>query len=136
MQKEKRKTQLQAKTQSHVAMQKQNAILKTQQKLLDKAYAGAVEKLSTLPDEKVEPIFRACLKDIKVKGAIYPAAKHASLLKKLAPSEQFSIEAPIEVKGGFRFVSEKIEEDCTFEYLVENVLRPRTELATAQSLFA
>lgn len=136
VQKEARKEQMSAKAETHASMQKRNAILSKKQVLLDSAYDSVVEKLGTLDAGKVEPLLRACIKQITVNGEIRPAEKHAQLIKKLAPSEQFRMGDPVKSVGGFLFVSEKEEQDFTFEHLVQHVLRPATELETSQALFS
>ena len=75
------------------------------------------------------------MKGITAKGEIHPSKAHAALLKKICPSEQFRIKEATNAKGGFLFISEKEEQDFTFEHLVEEVLRPKTELETSHTLF-
>jgi len=41
-----------------------------------------------------------------------------------------------DAKGGFVFISDTEEQDFTFENLIQNILRPRTELSIAHTLFA
>ncbi|PIR48327.1 hypothetical protein COU80_05145 [Candidatus Peregrinibacteria bacterium CG10_big_fil_rev_8_21_14_0_10_55_24] len=134
-QKEQRKNQLKAKAENHAAMVKRNALLRKKRELLDSTYAAVTEKLSALPPNTVEPLLRACLKSIRGKGIIHPARKHADLLKRLADSAQFSMGEPIDAAGGFLFSSLKQEQDCTFEHLISEVLRPQTELEVSRSLF-
>ena len=135
-QKEQRRTQLTAKAQAHSQSRKRNAILKKKKELLDKVYQKAAEKLSALPDGEVEALLRACVKTIKVKGEIHPSEKHHQILKKICPSDQFKMAGEIRTSGGVKFVSEKQEEDFTFEHLIEHVLRPQTEIETSKSLFS
>jgi len=135
-QKERKKTQLTAKANAHAQVQKRNVILKKKKELLDQTYAKVIERLSELPDKDVEPLLRACVQLIKIKGEIRPSEKHVNILKKLCPKDQFKIGATIKASGGFLFVSEKQEEDFTFEHLVEHVLRPDTELEISKTLFS
>lgn len=128
--------QMTAKAQTHAASHKRNALLAKKKELLDRAYAKAAEELCGISDADAEKLFRACLKMIKGKGEIHPSAKHEKLLKKICPSEQFRMKDSTDAKGGFLFVSDKEEQDFTFENLVENILRPRTELQIANTLFA
>jgi len=136
VQKEQRKTQLKAKAENAAAMYERNAELKRKQDLLDRTYNQVIDELTKLSDDKIEPLIRSCLKSIKTKGVIHPAAPHEKLLKKLADSSKFTVGESIKAKGGFRFVSDTQEQDCTFEHLVAEVLRPGTELEISQTLFA
>ena len=136
VQKEEKKTQLRAKAEAYAQARKSSVILKKKQDLLDRAYEQALEKLTALPDEKVEPLLRWCVKQITAKGKIHPSKKHEKLLKKIAPSKQFSLEKATDAKGGFLFESTKQEQDFTFKHLVSEWLRPRTELDTSKKLFS
>ena len=134
-QKETKKAQMKAKAENAADMHVKNSLLSKKRYLLDKTYEEVVENLSKLPDEKLEPLMRACLKSITAEGTIQPAEKHIVLMKKLADSSKFKMGSTIKAKGGFRFISDKQEQDCTLEHLVAEVLRPATELEIAQTLF-
>lgn len=136
VQKEQKKIQLKAKAQAHAESAKRNAVLTKKQELLDRLYAKVTAELSTLPEAKVEELLRSCLKKISQKGTIHPSKKHAAALKKLAPSEQFKMGDATDACGGFLFISDKQEYDLTFEHLVEEMLRPETELSISHELFA
>jgi len=135
VQKEQKKTHLKAKAQAHAESAKRNTVLLKKQELLDRLYAKVTAELSALPENKVEELLRTCLKQISQKGIIYPSKKHAAALKKLAPSEQFTMGKESDASGGFLFVSDKQEYDFTFEHLVEEILRPETDLAISHEIF-
>jgi vacuolar-type H+-ATPase subunit E/Vma4 len=135
-QKEQKKLQLKAKTQAHAESASRNAALTKKQELLDRLYQKVSDSLSNLPEDKVEELLRICLKQIPQKGVIHASKKHAALLKKLAPSEQFKMGDNANSSGGFLFVSDKKEYDFTFEHLIESMLRPHTELDISNELFA
>lgn len=134
-QKETKKAQMKAKAENAADMHVKNSLLSKKRDLLDKTYDEIVDELAKLPDEKMEPLMRACLKSITAEGTIQPADKHTALMKKLADSGQFKMGSTVKAKGGFRFISDKQEQDCTLEHLVAEVLRPATELKIADSLF-
>lgn len=136
MQKEKKKAQMQLKAQAHAETSKRNTVLQKKRELLDQLYSKTLEQLAALPDDKVEPVLRTCLKSITTKGTLHPSEAHAALLKKIAPSEQFTMGKPVSTKGGFIFSSPKAEQDCTLEHLVKEWLRPQTELDVSQKLFS
>lgn len=133
--KQERMKQLENKAHTHALTQKRNLVLSKKKDLLDRTYEEVVTTLCAMNDKDIEPLLRACIQQIKNKGVIYPSAKHADLLKKICPSEQFKMEKPTDAKGGFLFVSDKEEQDFTFEHLVEHVLRPHTELQVSQTIF-
>ena len=135
IQKEQRKEQLEAKAKTHAAMLKRNASLRKKQEMLDETYDLVVQELAKLDQQKTESLLRLCIKQVNTKGTIHPAHNHVELLKKIAPSDQFTIGETIESQGGFRFVSEKEEQDFTYEHLISHVLRPNTEVQTARDLF-
>ena len=76
------------------------------------------------------------LKSIRDEGTVHPASEHEGLLRKLADASRFHLGEPIKAKGGFKFVSKTKEQDCTFEHLVSEVLRPLSELEISQLLFS
>ncbi|MDP7247513.1 MAG: hypothetical protein QF741_02715 [Candidatus Peribacteraceae bacterium] len=134
-QKEVKKAQIKAKAENAADMHVKNSLLSKKRDLLDKTYDEVVDDLVKLPDDKLEPLMLACLKSITTEGTIQPADKHTALMKKLADSDKFKMGSTVKAKGGFRFISENREQDCTLEHLVAEVLRPATELEIANSLF-
>lgn len=135
-QKEQKKKQLRAKAEAHAEALRRNAVLTKKQELLDRLFQKVTEELAAAPDGEVEDLLRACLKKIAQKGTIHASGKHAKLLKKLAPSEQFTMGKETNAKGGFLFISDTQEHDCTFEHLVAEMLRPQAELDVSHELFA
>ena len=133
--KERKLQQLQAKARTHATSHKKSVLLRKKKELLDRIYEKVVLELVALSDEEVEPLLRACIAMVKDDGVIHPSAKHEKLLREICTSKQFRLEKTIEAKGGFVFVSATKEQDFTFEYLVEHVLRPKTELETSHALF-
>lgn len=134
--KQQKMDQLKAKAMTHAEANKRNALLRKKKEILDRVYAKAAMELAKLDDKEIEPLLRACIKHIKSKGVIHPSAKHADLLKKICPSEQFRLEKSTDAKGGFLFVSDTEEQDFTFEHIMEEMVRPNHELITAKSLFS
>lgn len=134
--KQQKMEQLRTKTAVHADTHKRNALLLAKKDILDRVYAKAIDELNALSNAETETLLRTCLKRIATKGVIYPSSRHADLLKKICPSEQFRMEKPTDAKGGFLFVSDTQEQDFTFEYIVEQMIRPEHELATAKILFS
>lgn len=130
-----RKSQLLLKVKTHSAVERRNRISAVKQSVINAAFAEAIAMLAALPDDKVEPLLRACLKRIKGNGTLHPSKRHEALLKKIAPSEQFTIGPVTDAIGGFRFVGTTSEADYTFEHIVHGVLRQKKELDVAHLLF-
>lgn len=135
-QKEDRKEQLRRKAQSMATGNRKNAVLQAKKDAVDGVFSRLTQDLAAQPDDAIEPLLRACLKQITVSGDLFPASRHAALLKRIAPSERFTIREPIAIDGGFRFVAKDREWDFSFAFLVENVLRPQVELSVSHDLFA
>ena len=135
VQKQQKINQLTTKAQTHASVYQRNAILTKKKELLDATYASAVEEFCKINDTDAEALLRACLKQIKGKGEIHPSATHEKLLKKICPSEQFTMKSATKAKGGFLFISKETEQDFTFESLIQDIIRPKTELQIANVLF-
>lgn len=134
--KEQRKEQMSIKAHAHSTMMQRNAELKKKQELLDSLYGLVTKELAAMPEKDAEELLKSYLKSITINGEIHPSEAHASILKKIAPSEQFTIGTPIKSVGGFIFTSDHEEHDCSFEHLVASYLRPQTEVKAAKALFS
>lgn len=135
MQKEKKLEQMRRKAESHAETAFRNAQLRTKRELLNRLYEEVIAALAQTPEEQMESLLRSLLRRITVKGELRPTQVHAALLKRLAPSEQFTMGPVIDGAGGFVFISPTQEHDCRLETLVQHVLRPQSELHAAQRLF-
>ena len=135
VQKESRKDQMRAKSEAHAQMIERNAELKKKQELLDDLFGKVVTELGKMSDNEVEEFLNKCVKSIHAHGEILPSKAHADLLKRIAPSEKFKIGEPISASGGFIFISNKEEQDFTFEHLVSSYLKPKMEVEIANEIF-
>nr|MBP7114468.1 hypothetical protein [Candidatus Peribacteraceae bacterium] len=77
---ETRKGQLLLKVKTHSAVERRNRIATVKQAVINAAFAEAIAMLAALPDEKIEPLLRACLKRIKGNGTLYASKRHEALL--------------------------------------------------------
>jgi len=130
----KRKAMLRAKAETHANLSMRSELLTAKQQMIDEVFSAVMEKVSLLPDAEMEPVFRTLLASLPDGGEIRPSKKHAALVQKVAGGRK--IGSPIESKGGFMFISEKEERNCTFEHLVGTELRSKQELMVARSLSA
>lgn len=111
---EQQKKQLKKKAETEVEMNRKKALLQAKRDALDAVYAKVLEEVQKLPaakKKKLEDALKAALKGRKGKTE--------------------SVK-----EGGFIFVSDNAEEDYSFEHLVNEVLRPQTELDVSANLFA
>ena len=106
------------------------------QELLERCYGDVQKALAKSDSAALEAFLIDCLSGITGPGEIRPAAAHKALLEKVADKSRFTIGKPINAIGGFLFVSDKQEHDCTFERFVTGTLRPRTEVEVSRALFA
>lgn len=134
-QKEQKKRQMKEKAESHARMLKSKLILAKKQELVDRLYADVLHSLASLPQDRTQTFLTEALKQVReTSGVIQPTAAHMQHLKKVLP-EGMSLGEPLTATGGFRFLSDEQEQDFTFEFLVRSLLRPLTEVQTAQKLF-
>lgn len=134
-QKEQKKRQMKEKAESHARMLKSKLILAKKQELIDRLYGDVLTALASLPSDRAQTFLAEALKQVRAtSGEIQPASAHAQSIKKLLP-EGMSLGEPLDATGGFRFVSDEQEQNFTFEFLVQNLLRPLTEVKTARKLF-
>jgi len=131
-----RKSQLLLRTKTHAAVDRRNRVSSAKQSVINAAFAEALAMLAVLPEDKAEKLLRSFLKRISGKGVLRASKRHEALLKKIAPSEQFTVESHPKAIGGFYFIGDRSEADFTFEHLVHGVLRPMKELEIAHLLFA
>jgi vacuolar-type H+-ATPase subunit E/Vma4 len=134
-QKELRKRQMRSRMLTHADMTKRNAILAKEQEYMTIFFNHLIEKLANLPKPALEKFYATCFESINAKGTIRPAKPHKEIIEKIA-GKHFSIGEPLDIPGGFLFTSETQDRDFTFPFLVQNVLRPKTEIEVAKRLFA
>jgi vacuolar-type H+-ATPase subunit E/Vma4 len=134
LQRDRKKTELKAKAQTHAQSLKKNALLRKKRELLDQIFADVMHDLCALPEGDVQELLRACVDQLKNEGTLHPSSAYEDMLKKMLPNH-IKMGSTTKAKGGFLFVSETQEQDFTFEHIVEHILRPKTELDASQSLF-
>ncbi|GEM_PF-573545 len=135
-QREDKKRQMHMKGEAAMTVHRRNALLSTKRALLDHVYADIERQLAQQPPAKIKPLLQGLLAHIHGTGVIRPAKAHAALLADLLKGNaRLTPGEPLQTSGGFVFVSEKEERDCTFATLVNDILRPQTEAAVAGQLF-
>lgn len=126
---------LRQKADAFASSQIKHATLTAKKRALDDVYAETASALAAMPAAKLESLLRACLDGLPSGGTIRPAAAHAAVVKTLVGTTH-AIGDSIDAVGGFVYIANDREIDCTFESLVERILRPETELDTSATLFA
>lgn len=130
------KAQMQSRALTTASVAQRNAVLAKKRSLIDQLYGEVERAIGALPPAKIEPFLRQCLAKIDgAKGEILPARPHAALLKKLVGA-QWPVGEPVDAAGGFRFVSDRREEDFTLERVIQDHIRPPTEVGASHALFS
>ncbi len=125
---------LRALCESQAAMKARHELLLRKQEHLAAVYDGVLEALLALPDAEVKNLLSGFIKQLPEGGTIRPSVQHAALLKTLA--KDYKLGDEIEAKGGFQYVGPREDRDYSFAFIVQEMLRPQTEINTANSLFA
>lgn len=132
--KEAKKIQMRERAESHSIMARRHAILKKKQELIAQVYAEVLMQLSNAPEAKLEKFFEACLKRVHGEGTVHAAKAHEAIVKKLLKDTKLSMGDASHASGGFVVSTETEIHDFTFPFLIENILRPRTELEVLRSV--
>lgn len=127
--------QLRSRAEGHAGMLTRHAVLQRKQEILNDLYTSVADSLAKQPEAQLEKMLRSWIDTLPEGGTILPAKAHAAVLKKLCGSK-YELGEPVHARGGFRYVGKKEDRDCTFEFIVQEVLRPETEIAIATQLFA
>ncbi len=127
--------QLRSRAEGHASMLTRHAVLQRKQEILNDLYQSVAESLAKLPAADLEKLLHQWIDTLPEGGVILPAKPHAAILKKICGSKH-ELGESIPASGGFRYVGKRENRDCTFEFLVQEILRPETEIAIAAQLFA
>lgn len=130
-----RKRSLKEKAESLGRISASKLLLKTKNAEIDAVYDAVLEDLKKLDKGALESFFKKAL-DLAGEGAIRAAKQHEAMLKKLAGKEFEMGETLAKSEGGFIVTTPTKEWNFTFDFLVQQSLRPATEIETANALFA
>jgi|GEM_PF-1791391 len=134
-QKKQKMQQIKEKAQSHARMVRNRTLLAKKRECMDRVYQKVLQDMVLLPADKTEILLQQCVSAIQEIGTFHPAATHEDMLKKLLPPG-CKLGKPVAAKGGFLFDSPKKEYDFTYEFLVENLILPKSEVNVAAALFS
>lgn len=128
------KHQLRSHAEAQATMLLRHTLLRRKQEHIDAVYEDVIRQFQQLPKEKAAAFIAACMALVEGPGVVHPAAAHAAVVKDCLP-KGCVIGETIDARGGFRFVGATRDLDCTIDALVRVILRPATEIVTAQHLF-
>ncbi len=133
-QRDQKMRQMKEKTESHANMHTSKTLLSLKQEYMDRLYAEALQHIVALPANKAEAFLAECMKHVHGKGIILPSASQKALIQKLLPNG-VTLGDSLQSVGGFRFISDTIEQDFTYEFLIHQLLRDATEVTAGNLLF-
>ena len=122
------------KATSHSEVLTKNTELQTKQELLDELFEQVLTHLAQLPAADTKKVLEHYLKQVPKKGVIRPSKTHQALLKKLVTKHELG--PTIDAAGGFIFESDTVEQDCTYEHIVQAEIRVQAEVDASYALFA
>lgn len=132
--KEAKKIQMRERAESHSIMARRHAVLKKKQELIGKVYEEVLMQMESMPESQLEKFFAACLERVHGEGTVSASAKHEGILKKLIQNSSLKMGEPMKTNGGFIVSTETQNFDFSFPFLVQELLRPRTELEVLRSV--
>lgn len=118
---------------AHTQMNGRQAAMTAKRSLVEQTYAKALEALAAMNPAQTEEFLKRMIDACPEGGTIRPAQPHEAIVKKLAGNRE--IGASVKSRGGFVHETDASDRDCTYETLVNDILRPATELAVASTLF-
>lgn len=111
-----------------------NAVLQRKHEHLDSVYAAVLDRLAANAGA-FGPLFTSVLARFSG-GVIRPSAPHAALLRQLVGGNTaLAMGSEIDASGGFVWATDTRQEDWRLESIVNDLLRPRTELDISLALF-
>jgi len=130
---DRKKKNMERQVTAHALMTGRQALMKAKHELVERVYDQVLTSLVSLDAAKTESFLRTLIDSCPSDGTLRPTQQHAAIVKKLAGGR--TIGEPVKGRGGFVCESAKSDRDCRYESLVNDILRPATELAVAESLF-
>ena len=116
--------------------------LKEKREVIDKAYEEVEKELEALDGNEYLKLITAMMKYVKKsfsKGNLIVPSHRKKLTEEAIDKADVEFHIKDETtkfKGGFIVMSGKIEINLSFPYLIQNIVRPDTELEVAKILFS
>ncbi len=133
---EQQKHQLRLRAEGTARMHTSQELLSFKRTHLDTLYTSVLSELGALPPKEHEVVLRSLLSVLPSSGGlVHPSKGSEGILKKILP-DTCTLGSVISSVGGFRFESNSASCDMTFEFLVQNVLRSKTEAEVAAAIFS
>lgn len=134
-QKERKIRQIREKAEARGYLLQRQALLAKKQECMDRLYGMVMDSLLALPARTTESFLKHCLSVTPGKGVVRATKNHEAIIKKLLPKD-CEMGATLDARGGFRFSSDREEYNFSYEFLIESVLRPLTDVTSAHDLFS
>lgn len=122
-------------------MESRSETLRHKRVVISEAYKSAIDELNALDDKAytdlLTSMFKSVLKSMPEGELTIPANKKhqtQSAMKNAGVKYEIDKETN-DFKGGFIVKNKKIEINLSFSYLMNNVIRPHSELEVAEILF-
>lgn len=130
-----RKKSLKEKAESLGRISASKLLLKTKNAEIEAVYDAVLDGLKNADKAELESFFKKAL-EFAGEGTIRAAKEHEAILKKLAGKNFEMGETLPKSEGGFTVATPTKEWNFTFDFLVQQSLRPSTEVDAAAALFA
>jgi V/A-type H+/Na+-transporting ATPase subunit E len=130
-----------AKAKTLAVMEGRSELLKEKRMLIDDVYATLEKELTDLDDEAYIALVASMLSHLgkeAEKGHLTVPASRAAQTRKAVDKAGVDYDVKDEssdLKGGFILKSGKVEINLTFKHVIQNLVRPSTELEVAAILF-
>ena len=122
-------------------MESRSELLKEKRMVISESYKAAIDELNALEGKAytdlVISMFKSVAKSMPEGDLIVPASRKnetESAMRSAGVDYKISKETN-DFKGGFIVRSNKVEVNLSFPYLMNNIVRPHTELEVAEVLF-
>lgn len=121
------------KAKTHASMHATNAELTAKQTILNDVYQSVINEFDNLPEKEVTSILQAMLDKLPETGILHVGKKQEKILKKIASQYEFGKTLD---DSGFILETDEADYDCRIATIVNEQMRPDTEITISQELFA
>lgn len=122
-------------------MESRSVLLKEKRMVINESYKAAIDELNALDDKAytdlLTSMFKSASKSMPEGELVVPASKAQqtkSAMRNAGAHYEIAKETN-DFKGGFIIKSKKVEINLSFPYLMNNIVRPHTEIEVADILF-
>lgn len=128
-----KKLAMMQKAKTHASMHVTNTELTAKQTILNEVYESVVKEFDALSEKDVTAMLQAMLDKLPNEGILHVGKKQEKILKKIASQYTFG---NVLDDSGFILETEEADYDCRITTIVNEQMRPSTEISISQELFA